>query len=159
MASKREGGVLEPGRSWRSKPCSYLDGHSCQLLAAASAGSGVALLPQGRQKWPESGGTARAEPAAPGPAPRTSRRRSPGSRVPRAPPAIASCPLSPSPRLCTRGLLALLADTSSTGSRGFSPRYSICFQESCVFFCSEEGFIGEGEAPVSRCKLCPHQKA
>lgn len=134
--------MLEPGRSWRSEPCSCLDEHSCRLLAAAPE------LPF----FPKEGRSGRGAGARLGqspPPPRRSRPRSPRLPLaqPRASPAIAPCPLSPSHRFCTRGLLALLADTSFTGRRGFSPRYSMCFRESCNFFCSEESFVGEGKPP------------
>lgn len=123
--------------------------------------SGVALLSPGRQKWPGSGGTARAEPAAFPPFPAALPEPPPAQpREPRPPGPAGYCPLA-----CCRPRTAFVPgacwhcwQTPFTGRRGFSRRYSICFQESCIFSCSEEEFVGEGKPPYRGASSVPTKR-
>lgn len=144
MASKREGGVLEPGRSWRSELYCSLAGHSCWLLAAAPE------LPF----FPKEGRSGRGTGARLGqspPPPRRSRPRFPRRLLPPARVALAP-PVYP-------GLAGTAGRHLFHGQKGFLPGILYVLSGELYFLMFRGGFCLGGKSPISRCKLCPFQKA
>lgn len=120
------------------------------LLLASGGSSGVALPSQGRQKWPGSGGTSRAEPAA-SPAllaalPAPPAGAAPWSRVPRArrllPPA--RCALAP---LMHPGLVGTAWQTPLPPPEDVFPRDTVFAFRRVEFFSVQRRVLLGKESP------------